>query len=159
MTGAVPEAVPETIHATCVSLDGEAALLCGVPGAGKSDLAFRLIAQHGWRLVADDRTVLARDGDRLLARAPASLTGLLEVRGLGLWPVEPVAAARVCLVAELVAATDVPRLPDLAHVEFSGVRLPLIRLAPFEASAPLKLALAMRTIGRGGFPGTDGRLG
>ncbi|HEX7199151.1 MAG TPA: serine/threonine protein kinase, partial [Dongiaceae bacterium] len=41
------------IHASCVALSGAAVLLRGPPGAGKSDLALRLVDEGG-KLVADD---------------------------------------------------------------------------------------------------------
>ena len=44
---------PILVHATAVAIEGEAVLLRGASGAGKSDLALRLI-DGGARLVADD---------------------------------------------------------------------------------------------------------
>ena len=58
--------------------DGEAVLLVGPPGSGKSDLVLRLLAR-GFELVADDQVDII-DG---IASCPADLAGLLEVRGLG----------------------------------------------------------------------------
>ena len=82
---------PKLLHATCVALDGRdgplGVLLRGPSGAGKSDLALRLI-DRGARLVADDQCeVKVEDGaagSRWIARAPAAIVGVLEVRGLGL---------------------------------------------------------------------------
>src|SRR3712207_8502214 len=45
------------LHASSVAREGEAVLLIGSPGAGKSDLVLRLI-REGWRLVADDQVAL-----------------------------------------------------------------------------------------------------
>ena len=83
----------ETLHATAVALDGQAVLLLGPSGSGKSDLALRLVAA-GWRLVADDRVVVTPNGDHLFASAPPRLTGLMEVRGVGIVP-EPTAPAAI----------------------------------------------------------------
>ena len=44
----------EQIHATAVELHGDAILLRGEPGSGKSDLALRLI-HEGAKLISDDR--------------------------------------------------------------------------------------------------------
>ncbi|MGE3652127.1 MAG: HPr kinase/phosphorylase, partial [Reyranellaceae bacterium] len=76
------------IHATCVALPEGGVLLRGDSGAGKSDLALRLI-DGGARLVADDRTDLMREGDLLIARAPTSIAGLIEARGLGILRLPP----------------------------------------------------------------------
>ncbi len=142
---------PKLLHATCVALDGRGGplgvLLRGPSGAGKSDLALRLI-DRGARLVADDQCVVTIEdgaaGPRLMARAPAEIAGVLEVRGLGLAEVPSLAQAPVALVVDLVAHEQVARLPDAAAVEILGVALPRLALDPFEAAAPAKLDLALR---------------
>lgn len=129
------------IHASAVELGGRGVLLRGPSGAGKSDLALRLI-DAGARLIADDRVDLAVESGRLVARPPAILAGRLEVRGLGLVTVPWVAAAPLALVVDLVAPAQVERLPERSQVEYLGIGLPLLALAPFEASAAAKLRLA-----------------
>ncbi|MEZ0279767.1 HPr kinase/phosphorylase, partial [Methyloceanibacter sp.] len=74
----------ETLHATCLSVQGRGILLCGPSGCGKSDLALRLITTLDARLVADDQVTVERRGSMLVGLAPASLRGLFEVRGLGI---------------------------------------------------------------------------
>ena len=74
----------ETLHATCLSVQGRGILLCGPSGCGKSDLALRLITTLDARLVADDQVTVERRGSLLVGRAPAKLSGLFEVRGLGI---------------------------------------------------------------------------
>ena len=130
------------VHATCVACSGRAVLLCGPPGSGKSDLALRLI-DGGALLVADDQVVLRPNGDELVAAAPATIAGRMEVRGIGIVAVPHVAAAPVALVVDLVAPDAVPRLPEPARRTFLGIALPLIALAPFEASAAAKIRLAL----------------
>lgn len=133
----------QTVHATTVALDGTGVLLRGPAGSGKSDLALRLIDQ-GARLVADDRTALALEGGRIIARAPETIAGRIEVRGLGIIRLPAVESAALGLVVDLVVPEAVDRLPGSAEVELLGRMLPLLRLAPFEASAPAKLRLAAR---------------
>ena len=79
------------VHGTVVAIEGEAMLLRGPPGAGKSDLALRLI-DGGARLVADDQALLRRADNQVLARAPAAIAGLIEVRGVGILRVDPAEA-------------------------------------------------------------------
>ncbi|MGE0202334.1 MAG: HPr kinase/phosphorylase [Hyphomicrobiaceae bacterium] len=146
-------AAGELVHATCLALGGDAVLVRGAPGAGKSDLALRcigagplaLLPDRPCRLVSDDQVVLQRTGDTLLASPPPSIAGLIEVRGLGLVRVPHLAAARVMLVADLVPAATIERMPEDDRVVLAGVALPLLRLAPFEASAPVKLLIALAT--------------
>jgi serine kinase of HPr protein (carbohydrate metabolism regulator) len=121
------------------------ALIEGPSGAGKSDLALRCL-EAGFRLVADDRTLLWRSGGRLFGRAPDSLFGLIEARGLGVLP-EP--ALQFCEVVLAAVCGPVERLPDPRTAERAGGQLPLISLAPLETSAPAKLRRAIEHLGAG----------
>ena len=142
---------PENVHGTAIALGGKAALIRGAPGSGKSDLALRCLAVAPTALipcpaalVADDRVDLRRSGDRILAEAPATIRGKLEVRGLGVLNVPSTASAEVVLIADLTALDKIERLPAPPPVtELLGVRLPLMHVAPFTASAPVKLLLAL----------------
>jgi len=135
------------VHGTCVAIGEKSVLLRGPPGAGKSDLAFRLIAgpppeaQASARLVADDQVVLAQENGRLVARAPQAIAGLLEIRGVGIRRIPWVAQSELALLIDLVAAEEVLRLPSEPPTTEAilDVQVPAARLAPFEASAPLKL--------------------
>lgn len=131
------------IHATCIALAGRGVLLRGPSGAGKSDLALRLI-DEGALLVSDDQTALERVGDTLLARPPAAIAGMLEVRGLGLVRLPHLKCVSVHLAIDLVPPSQVERLPEPDALELLGLPLYRLCLAPFEASATAKVRLAMR---------------
>ena len=130
------------IHASCVALGGKGVLLRGVPGAGKSDLALRLI-ESGAALVADDQVALTSSGEILLAASPARIAGLLEVRGIGIVSMDFVTQCPVHLVVDLVQPDTVERMPEAATVDLCGHRIAHVSLAPFEASAPVKVRLAL----------------
>jgi serine kinase of HPr protein (carbohydrate metabolism regulator) len=135
-----------TIHACAVLVGARALLIRGPAGAGKSRLALELIQAGASgrlafvRLVADDRVHVAAAHGRLIARAPANLAGLLEIRGIGIrrLPHEPMAA--VGLVVDL--ATAVERMPPAAatEAEVEGVRLPRLAVAPGADAFSLVLA-------------------
>lgn len=157
MAIAVPPAMTECIHATCVDIAGLGVLLLGKPGSGKSDFALRLIDQRGTGtgeapmaacLVADDQTLIEANGDALFASPPPATAGKLEVRGIGIVEVPHMARTRLRLAVELVNDRGLERLPDLPVCcqAWLGVALPVVRLAPFEASAPAKLRVALRTV-------------
>jgi HPr kinase/phosphorylase len=139
------------VHATAIAIDGRAVLLRGPSGSGKSDLAVRLI-DAGARLVADDQSELARRGDMLIVRAPATIAGLLEVRGIGIVRVDTVAEAPVALIAELVVPEKIERLPIPRTETIFELNIPLIELVAFEASAVAKLRLALRAFTGQGLP-------
>jgi HPr kinase/phosphorylase len=133
------------LHATAVAINGRAVLLSGPSGSGKSDLALRLI-DAGARLVADDQSELSRRGDVLVVRAPATIAGLFEVRGLGILRLDALGEAPVGLIAELVPADRIERMPPRRTRAILGIAVPLIEIAPFEASAAAKLRLALRAL-------------
>ena len=77
-------------------------LISGPSGAGKSDLALRLL-DRGFTLVSDDRTILRKDGNKLIASAPPTIEGKLEIRGVGIVDMDQVQDVPVALVVELTA--------------------------------------------------------
>lgn len=120
------------IHASCAARDGNGILLTGPPGSGKSDLLLRLL-DRGFHLVADDQ-VDVTDG---AACPPASLAGLLEIRGLGIVRMNYVAPVRLVLSVVLGR-------PDRLPVPTTGLfGLPVIALDPTTASAAQRLEIAL----------------
>ena len=135
----------ETMHASTVAMDGRAVLICGPSGSGKSDLALRLI-DRGFVLVSDDQTLVRKAGDRLIASAPDTIAGKLEIRGIGIVDMERVSEAGVALIVELTS--DIQRLPDDARERaVLGLRVPLISVDAMTASAPSKVALGLDRLG------------
>jgi serine kinase of HPr protein (carbohydrate metabolism regulator) len=141
-----PRLSAETIHASSVAVDGRAILISGPSGSGKSDLALRLL-DRGFTLVSDDQTIVRRDGDRLIASAPATIAGKLEIRGIGIVELDHVEDSPVGLIVELTS--DIERLPDDSRERpILGVSIPLITIDAMTASAPSKVALALDRMGR-----------
>lgn len=124
-----------SLHASCVAREDAAVLLLGAPGAGKSDLALRLLGR-GFVLVADDRVIVEAGA----ARPPETIAGLLEVRGLGIVRLPYQAPVRIALAAFLTG--ELPeRLPMPAA--FGLPPVPLIAIDPCAASAAERIALAL----------------
>jgi serine kinase of HPr protein (carbohydrate metabolism regulator) len=140
-----------TVHATTIAKWQaglwRGVLLFGSSGSGKSDLALRAI-QHGWRLVADDYSIVWRSGDGLWARAPESIASRIEARGLGVLP-EPAICFAQAVLAVKCERGAIERLPDPEVVHVDDIAIPCIRLKPVEASALAKLdrALSTRALG------------
>ena len=140
-----PPLSAETLHATTVAKDGRAALITGPSGSGKSDLALRLV-DGGFALVSDDRTIVRRDGDWLIASAPQQIAGKLEVRGIGIVEVDCVGDVPVALLVELTS--DIERIPDDSRDRrILGVSIPLVSIDATRASAAAKVALALDRLG------------
>jgi HPr kinase/phosphorylase len=125
------------LHASCAARNDAGVLLTGPSGAGKSDLLLRLL-DHGFYLVADDQVEVIRPGATWVASAPAALAGLLEVRGLGLCHMPWQRQATLALVVRLGEAVRLP-MPEI----FPELGLPTVDIAPWHASAPHRVALAL----------------
>lgn len=134
----------DMLHATTVAVGGRAVLIEGVSGAGKSDLALRLI-DRGAVLVSDDYSFVRRLGSSIVASAPANIAGKIEVRGLGIVEVPYEAKADVALIVTLGEPT---RLPERGRTrQILGIDIPLLTLEGREASAPIKVEMALSHIG------------
>lgn len=135
----------ETVHASTVAQDGRAVLITGPSGSGKSDLTLRML-DRGFTLVSDDQTIVRRQDDRLIATAPASIAGKLEIRGVGIVEMDAVKDVPIALVVQLTS--EIERLPDDRRERpMLGVNLPLVSVDALTASAASKVALALDRLG------------
>lgn len=128
---------------TCVAIDGHGVLLRGESSAGKSDLALRLM-DVGAELISDDYTDLTAEDGRLLATAPATLHGLIEVRSIGVVRLTAGSAAPLVAVIDLLALGRMERMPPAKMEVILGVAVPLFQIAAAEASAVAKVRLIVR---------------
>jgi HPr kinase/phosphorylase len=132
-----------TTHISAVLVGAKAALIRGASGAGKSQLAWRILqsALPFTRLVGDDRVHLEARGGRLLVRPSAALAGLIEIHGLGIRRLDYEPVAVVGLVVDLAAA-DAERLPPTAatRIDLEGVTLPRLAVAPGAEALHMLLA-------------------
>lgn len=140
-----PRLSSENLHASTVALDGRAVIVSGPSGSGKSDLTLRLI-DCGFSLVSDDRTIVRKAGGRVIASAPDTIRGKLEIRGIGIVDMPCVGDVPVALVVDLTS--DITRMPDDARERtILGTGIPLISVDAMTASAPSKVAIALDRLG------------
>jgi serine kinase of HPr protein (carbohydrate metabolism regulator) len=143
----MPEPSNETVHASAVLVGERALLIRGPAGSGKSRLAWAFLdaACSGIlpyaRLVADDRVRIFAAGDRLLALAPETIRGMIEMRGLGVRRVDCEPLALVGLIVDL-GAKDGARLPEArsGETEILGIKLPRLAIVAGEEAFPLVIA-------------------
>ena len=135
----------DKIHGTCVSIGRTGVLIRGPSGAGKSDLALRLI-DRGAELVADDYCEAeVRDGTVTL-RAPATIAGQMEARGLGIVRLAHRPFAKLGLILDLAPGASIERLPERTTEDLAGVRVRWMSVDPTHASSDAKVRLAIANI-------------
>lgn len=133
----------ENIHATTVAFENKGILIIGKSGAGKSDLALRLIMNKNAVLVADDRTDVENVKGIIKVSCPKNIQGKLEVRGIGIVDFPFLSSAELKLVVQLVSDyAEIERLPLPEYKEILGVKIPLIKIHPFSSSAVEKIVLS-----------------
>lgn len=141
------------LHATTISLNGTAVMIRGASGSGKSDLALQLLESTGTgltgqaittALVADDQTILRREGETILASAPETIAGLLEVRGHDVLHVEAVQGMPLVLIVDLRLSAQIERLPQPEDMltQILGLAIPSILIDPTKSSAASRLRVA-----------------
>ena len=152
-----PQPKPKAnIHASCVAIGQRGILLVGGSGTGKSDVALRLI-DGGAQLVADDRTILFVANGALHGRAPDSIKGLMEIRGLGIVALPVRTRVKISLVVRL--GREAERLPRAHFYHMpAGLKdvkpVPQIALDARYASTPAKIRAALAAFSRGLFRDT-----
>lgn len=139
------EGVMETrVHASCIAVEGKGVLLAGPSGVGKSDLALRLM-DAGAELVADDWTLVREEGDALMASAPPSIAGLIEVRHIGILRVPCRPNVRIALYIDLLPPQALPpdRCPEEERIFLLDRPVRRLRLLGLESSTPAKIRAAL----------------
>lgn len=121
-------------HGSLILTGDRGIFITGRSGSGKTGLALALLRHcvahgHFGRLVADDQVFLFARNGRLIGRAPAAISGLVEARGFGpaLLDYEP--AAVIDLLVELAPAQAAPRYQEIATTLLENVEVPTVRLA------------------------------
>lgn len=117
------------VHGTALVLGQRGLLIRGPSGAGKSLLALDLLEAFAQkniraRLVADDRVELEAARGAIVMTAPASIAGLIELRGRGVVARDFVRTARLDLVVDLVDELERLPAPDAFQTKLGGVTLP-----------------------------------
>jgi serine kinase of HPr protein (carbohydrate metabolism regulator) len=135
------------IHGTALLVGDHGILVIGSSGAGKTTLALALIDHFSMRgkfsrLVGDDQLFVESRAGRLVAHAPSTIAGLIEIPGLGprALPHEPAAVIDLCI--RLAPAAGVQRFQEEAREEIAGCGVPAIAVAERNVVAALPAVVA-----------------
>ena len=134
------------IHGSAIAFGNRGVLIRGLPGSGKSELALRLIDSQGFgrgakplraKLVADDQVLLVREGSGIVMRAPNSISGKLEIRGVGIIELPHKSKTKLVLVIDLKPQTEIERMPEADDLltEILGLNIRRYSIDPNASSA------------------------
>ncbi len=123
------------VHATAIVIGTSGLILIGCSGAGKSSLALQLMAEarragHFAALVSDDQVFLEEVNGRLIATAPPTIKGMIELRGSGIGHVETIESAVLHCALSPVTVDSLTRIPEENQrwPATGAVSLPLYRI-------------------------------
>jgi serine kinase of HPr protein (carbohydrate metabolism regulator) len=104
-------------HGTAIVVGDTGLLFVGPAGSGKSSLALQTLfsarlAGHFAALVGDDQVFLEAVNGEVRASAPASISGMIELRGSGIGKVKSIPEARLHYAIRLVEVHSENRIPE-----------------------------------------------
>lgn len=131
-------------NVSAVAIDGQALLIEGPPGSGKTSLALALV-DRGATLIGDDAVLLEEHNGSVAVLPPPNTRGLLEVRNIGIVEL-PTSDAPLALVLSL--DSDAARYPlAIGKRTILGVAIPVLPFAPGDAVQAIRAEYALLTHG------------
>jgi serine kinase of HPr protein (carbohydrate metabolism regulator) len=140
------------VHGTAVVIGTTGYLFVGPSGSGKTTSALACISsalRRGWNgaLIADDQVLLTLAHGRLVARAPASIQGLAELRGVGPIAVQKAKAAVLSYAVRSLLPPIIDRVAPESETWAAGPGvLPLLRLPLLPGLDPLDALMRFSTL-------------
>lgn len=126
------------IHASLMEIYSVGVLILGESGIGKSETTLELL-KKGHKLIADDRVDISLIRGKLIGKAPELLSGVMEVRGIGIIDVAKLFGVNSLSPEEKISyainltqfdkTNTYDRLGNsLEHLNVLGLNIPLLNL-------------------------------
>ena len=136
----------DLFHGTAVLYRGFGILIRGPSGSGKSDLALRLI-DDGADLIADDQVIIKSVGEILQLSSLDNISGLIEVRGVGVVRIKYVSGIPLGLIVDINPRKKLKRMPITKKELIGNISIPVITINAFESSAVAKIKVFLQYLG------------
>lgn len=134
-------------HCSVLEIGGTGILIDGASGSGKTSLVFGLVERsevNGYEahFVCDDQALLRQDGESLIAEAPSTIAGKIELRGFGILDISHKPSAAIDVVFRLVKEDEVERMPSPEIVQLQSVTLPLVKIPMQHEARSARIVMA-----------------
>lgn len=144
-SGDGPRMTTTILSASAVAIGGVALAIEGPPGSGKSSLALALI-DRGAKLIGDDAVTLTPDNGRLITGPPPNIEGLIELRGVGLFPMPVAPPCPLALILSL--GVEGERLPQsVPERDICGLKIPCLPFEPGTIAPAIRAEMALEKHG------------
>lgn len=109
--------MPALVHGTAIVIGTTGLILVGPSGSGKSSMAIRLLAGarsagHLALLLSDDQVFVDAVNGRLVATAPETIKGRIELYGSGIGHADTIDCAVLQFALQPVATDSSNRIPE-----------------------------------------------
>lgn len=130
-----------SLHGTAIEINRHSVIIMGPSASGKSDLALRLV-DRGAKLITDDLVNIIGNKDAPIAVQTSQHINSIEIRGVGIIPMECVNNIPLKLVVQLT--NNYERTPSpLPLMGYGQYIIPCLKISAFEISAPIKIEQAL----------------
>lgn len=118
-------------HCCALRVNRNGLLIEGRSRSGKTSLMLGLLERAGIggidsALVSDDQAFLTADELGLIASAPLSISGKVEITGFGIVDYPHEARCQITHVVRLTTDDKIDRMPEKKNTELLGITLPLV---------------------------------
>lgn len=134
-------------HASALHINEIGILIEGASGSGKTSLMLGLLERAQLEnlkasMIADDQVFLKQNKNSLIARAPKTIAGLVEIHGYGIIkkPHEP--KCDIKLIVEIVEDEKIDRMPKQKYRIFETLRLPMIEVPQTHETQAVRIVFA-----------------
>lgn len=134
-------------HACALEINDIGILILGKSGSGKTSLMLGLIERakleklSAW-MITDDQVFLNIDGEKLIASAPESTAGLVELRGHGIIKKPHKKSCEIKVVITILDDENIERMPDQKYYFFETLQLPLIEVPQRHENQAVRIVFA-----------------
>lgn len=125
--------IKQNYHCCVLSYNGKGIVIEGKSGAGKTSLLMSLLEHSDTKglksyFVCDDQAILEERESSVIANAPDTIAGKIEIFGFGIIEHDYLPSTKIDLVVRLVSEEVLERMPENKLTSLLSIIVPLIEV-------------------------------